>query len=116
MKYYYDCPIIAAYMMKYQRVNFGEGIHAVFDYLCTTDPQIAATPIKFYLDEKGSKEIEVQIGDVVEFYPLMDCGTEFTDEVTSKNIGKINSEYFDSWKIIYRDSKSFIMPKKEQDE
>ena len=111
MKYYYDCPIIAAYMMKYQRINFGEGIHAVFDYLCTTDAQIAATPVKFYLNEKSVLELNPEYGDEgideTENQCFFNAGAKWVAAEGGEVIGKCT--------IDKRDGKAFFMPKEEED-
>lgn len=121
-KYYYDDALIAAYMAKYQRMDFGAEIHSVFNNLCTTDPQVAASPVRFYLDEKNLKELEPQDGDLVKHtYPVAFWGSdgESIGHTTKTTIGeyRVGWKGNDNYKIlemIQRNDMPFFVPKAEE--
>lgn len=125
MRYFYTCPLIAAYMAKYQRIDFGAEIRSIFDNLCTTDAEVAASPVRFYLDEKNLKELEPQPGDIV-ILKDTSCGEvvefEHHSGKTVVQCGYFGSDGFNHIRmrmiedidtIIYRNTMPYFAPRED---
>ena len=122
MKYYYNCPIIAAYMAKYQRIDFGMNIHTIFNLLCATNAG-DIVPVKYYLDEKNLAELKPQREDILEFWYNCDKG-RIKSVANSDDLPRNIS--FEEWeiiknssghqpvKILSRNNKPFFMPESEE--
>lgn len=110
-RYYYDCPLIAAYMAKYQRIDFGTEIHSIFNHLCTTDEQEALKRVKFYPKENSFEEFALQTEDVVQDYS---DGTDgLLMYVTEFDLVDWTEKYKRTMKILQRNDMPFFMPKVE---
>lgn len=106
MRYYYDCPITAAFMAKYHHFVYVTNIHEIFENLCTTDPEVASASKRFYLHDRSVKDLELQIGDIIESVINEDL-TEYGE------VYQLTDSPLYSMRIIQRNNKPFITPKQE---
>ncbi len=108
-KFYYDCPITAAYMAKYQNIDFGPLIHHIFTILCTTEeiPSGLEFPVVNWL------RFRPQEGDIGIHPAEPDVPYLFQFGMWRDGSGeRLGDQWQNLVETISRDGKSFIYPKR----
>lgn len=115
-RYYYDCPIKAAYMAKYFNVTFAGSDGLERTYLGMADeiipshlPEIA-TPI--YIHPDSLHILEPQEGDIYVDY-WSDRSPEYYTPLKEKPDNSLEPPNWVGYKIIQRNGKPFMWPESE---
>lgn len=108
MRYYYDCPIKAAYMAKYFGISFdGQSFEYIATAYCDYRAEWfkEANPEKYYLTDDSLHLLEPQVGDMV-FYPYNDAAVILGEFFPVPKVGT-------KLKIIQRNGIPFMWPETE---
>jgi len=116
MKYYYDCPIEAAYMSKYHGIYQQEPLAIGFnagEYVITRSPHLGlSSDTKYYIHPDSLHLLEPHIGDVCRTNKKLDTG--FDDVILIEDKSELNVyNDVDGFRIIQRNGLSFMWPEHE---
>lgn len=119
-KLYYDCPVKAGIMTKYQGVKVG--IYIGDDLFTISNPWEHSLVSKYYIAPESMDIFEPREGDLVRevgggivfVEAITELGEPLKVDEDNEIGGGLNWLYVDS--IIQRNNTPFIMPKEESDE
>jgi hypothetical protein len=107
MKYYYDCPVSAAYMAKHFGVQFDNGDS--FKSACECAHLTDCSELPFYIHPDSLPIFEAQVGDFCRMSRPIIGAPELRTDIYDYWAG---GALYECEHIIQRNNRPFIMPKR----